>query len=185
MNRETVKYIILTIVDAVFCATLLVMCASCKTTKTSQTDYQYTADDYQHTEHQRDTVTIIERVVVHDTVTIETERESETGVEFVAGGGTFNLSTGEATGVAKVTSTEREKALESRVRSLTSDLEQAEGRIKELTDAASHQDGELHQKKTKKTAPLWWTYLLAFAAGAAVVVALKKIPYTKPLMRWL
>lgn len=185
MNRETVKYIILTIIDAVICAGLLVMCASCKTTKTSQTDYQYTADEYQHTEHQRDTVTIIERVLVHDTVTTETERESETGVEFVAGGGTFNLSTGEATGVVKVTSTEREKALESRVRSLTSDLEQAESRIKELTDAASHQNGELHQKETKKTTSLWWTYLLAFVAGAAAVVALKKIPYTKPLMRWL
>ena len=185
MDRETIKYIILTLVDAVFCATLLVMCASCKTTKTSQTDYQYTGTEYTHTEHQRDTVTVVERVVVHDTVTIETERESETGIQFIEQGGTFNLTTGEATGVVKVTSTEREKALESKVLSLKSDLERAEGRIKALTDSTATVDTELHTKESKSTKPLWWLYLVAFAAGAAVIVALKKIPYTKPLMRWL
>ena len=174
-----------------FFITSICICAcltACKVTKQSKTDYQYTAENYAHTEHKSDTTYIYKYVFVHDTITIEVEKESQTGVEFVAGGGTFNLSTGEATGVVRVTSSEREKSLENRISDITQQLEWSEAHVAALQDSIRSIDASGSEQTFTETKAqnFWWLWLVVgIVAGAASIVALKKIPYTSWMMKWL
>ena len=172
--------------------TIILLCvlalASCKATKQSKTDYQYTADEYTHTEHKVDTIRIVETVTVHDTVIIERQSESETGVQFVEGGGSYNIKTGEMTGVRYVTNTEREKMLESRISTLEGEVEKNECRIETLKDSLRcvQASGTEETFSETKAQNFWWVWLcIGLVGGAGAVIALKKIPYTSWMMRWL
>lgn len=94
---------VLAFIALAFIAIWLSACSSVK--NTVQTDYR----DSIRTEYRHDTCYII----VHDTLYLESKQQSEktddTGIEFVEQGGTYNTSTGEATGVKTIRNTKKEK----------------------------------------------------------------------------
>ena len=166
----------------------LVGFSSCKITRQSKTDYQYQADGYKHVEYVHDTVYVEKNVEIHDTVTVEVERENTTGVDFVESGGTYNVQTGEMTGVKSVKTTEREKTLENRIESLSQRLVQSEAHVSALEDSlvVISAFGSEETFSETKAQNFWWVWLcIGLVGGAGTIIALKKIPYTKPLMLWL
>ena len=61
------------------------------------------------------------------------------------------------------------------------------GRIETLRDSIAElrQRNDISETRTEK-AGTWWRWLLGgMAGGAAIIISLKKIPYTKPIMFWL
>ena len=65
--------------------------------------------------HHYDTTHITLTDTIHVTASNESERESETEIVFGAGGGTYNAHTGEATNVAGVKQSSKEKELQQLV----------------------------------------------------------------------
>ena len=182
------RFILLLLLVMLFTGFVVLVCTGCKVHKHGTTEYEYNGQDYTTTIHVHDTTYIEKIASVDDTVVNEKEVESNTGISFVYGGGTYNVKTGEATGVAKVSVSEKEKQLQSEISKLHAEEKISARRIQTLKDslAVYHEQMKQETQTESKAQNYWWVWLLVgLAVGAGGIIALKKIPYTRPLMFWL
>jgi len=160
-------------------AILLVLCTGCSTTRKTTTDVDTTEVlCYVH-----DTTTITEQVtqLVRDTMVVT--KTDTIRLTFVGGGGTYNTTTGEATGVASVAKGSNESKMQSKIDALQAEVAYWRGHSEasDSTRTTYHQDTEIETKPSFA----WWLFPAGVAVGVALVVALKKLQITKPLMLWL
>lgn len=160
---------------------------SCNTTK-SMTDNSKTATfDSVRTEYVyiRDTSFIENTRIIRDSIFFEST--GNTQVIFSEKGGTYNVKTGEASGVINVSSSSSEKKLQERLdisnkneMNLTTMLKASRDSVKMLKETKDI-------KEYKKTVMAgWYIYLIVgFLAGIAFIIFLKKFPYTAPFFFWL
>lgn len=173
MEDFDIRDVLLTIAYAMVVGLLLVLFSGCRTTKKT---YQYTGEDYTQ-------VTDSQRAESHTEQTQATQTNDTTAIvgliTFADGGGVVTSGGVQLSGVAQIDGSV-----------LTgSQVFHVEHYIHDTTFVAVRDT--LTQTRTevvemeKEVRPSWWWYLLCFVCGAGVVVALKKIPYTRPLMFWL
>lgn len=180
--------ILITIIGAICFALILVTFAGCKITKQSKTDYTYTGSGYEHTEHIRDTVYIEKTVVATDSTTAEKEQTTQTDVTFTPAGGSYNIFTGQMQGVTSLSISERERILQNEVNTLRAVSNEQRARISAQSDSLQNIKEQLSASEDVETKAqnFWLVFLITgFVVGTGTVIALKKIPYTKPFMVWL
>lgn len=160
---------------------------SCNTTK-SMTDNSKTATfDSVRTEYVyiRDTSFIENTRIIRDSIFFEST--GNTQVIFSEKGGTYNVKTGEASGVINVSSSSSEKKLQEKLdisnkneMNLTTMLKASRDSVKMLNETKDI-------KEYKKTVMAgWYIYLIVgFLVGIAFIIFLKKFPYTAPFFFWL
>ena len=160
---------------------------SCNTTK-SMTDNSKTATfDSVRTEYVyiRDTSFIENTRIIRDSIFFEST--GNTQVIFSEKGGTYNVKTGEASGVINVSSSSSERKLQEKLdisnkneMNLTTMLKASRDSVKMLKETKDI-------KEYKKTVMAgWYIYLIVgFLAGIAFIIFLKKFPYTAPFFFWL
>ena len=160
---------------------------SCNTTK-SMTDNSKTATfDSVRTEYVyiRDTSFIEQTRVIRDSIFFEST--GNTQVTFSEKGGTYNVKTGEASGVINVSSSYSEKKLQEKLdisnkneMNLTTMLKASRDSVKMLNETKDIKE----YKKTEMAG--WYIYLIVgFLVGIAFIIFLKKFPYTAPFFFWL
>ena len=187
MNFD-IRDIVIFILGLLLSVLVLVAFSSCKTSRQSKTDYTYTGSDYTHTEHIRDSCYIDRIVEVHDSSRAEQETSVEHSVNFVPGGGSYNMLTGQMEGVQSLSVSERERLLQNEVNSLRAQGSEQRARIEALSDSLKRENAILQEsvETETKAQSFWWIWLITgFSIGVGGIIALKKIPYTKPFMVWL
>lgn len=121
------------------------------------------------------------------TLTIKESHQSESEkirtIMFGECGGTYNTKTGDATGVASISESEKESVLSAKDSVIES--------LNALVRAKSDSIANLKQKndvkeKVEVDVMQWWMWLLiGVFVGMIVLIILKKHPVTKPFMIWL
>ena len=171
------------------CALLLVAFSGCKTIETSKTDLSTTdKQDSVRTEIKHITDTIYQTIYVQVKDSSENEKQSSTEIVFGNGGGTWNSQTGEATNVSSVKTNETEKNLRLQVSNLESELTDLHKELQEKSDIITklNQQNNVVEKYKEKPKNNWyWWLVIGFGLGVGVVIALKTIPATSWLMKWL
>lgn len=173
ISPEDFGQLILTAIGFAFLVWLILLCAGCKTQKQT---YQYTGSEYQQAQDSTAS-------------TGKTETEVQAGAKdstaivgtiiFADGGGTITTGAVTATGVQQIDGSLLAGSQVFHVEHYVHDT-----CFVAVRDTITQTRTEV-VKVEKKTRPLWWLYVLCFVLGAGVVVALKKIPYTRPFMMWL
>lgn len=171
------------------CVLLLVAFSGCKTIETSKTDLSTTdKKDSVRTEIRYVTDTIYQTTYVQVKDSSENEKQSSTEITFGNGGGTWNATTGEATNVSSVKTSESEKNLRLQVSNLESQLTDLHKELQEKSDSISklNQQNNVVEKYKEKPRNNWyWWLVIGFGLGVGVVILLKKLPTTSWLMKWL
>lgn len=171
------------------CALLLVAFSGCKTIESNKTDLSTTdRKDSVRTEIRYVTDTIYQTTYVQVKDSSENEKQSSTEIVFGDGGGTWNATTGEATNVSSVKTNETEKNLRLQVSNLESELTDLHKELQSKNDSISklNQQNNVVEKYKEKPKNNWyWWLVIGFGLGAGVVIALKKVPATSWLMKWL
>ena len=160
---------------------------SCNTTK-SMTDNSKTATfDSVRTEYVyiRDTSFIEQTRIIRDSIFFEST--GNTQVIFSEKGGTYNVKTGEASGVINVSSSSSEKKLQERLDISNKNEMNLTTMLKASRDSVKMFKESKDIKEYKKTTMAgWYIYLIVgFLAGIAFIIFLKKFPYTAPFFFWL
>jgi SUMO ligase MMS21 Smc5/6 complex component len=169
-------------------ALLLVAFSGCKTIETSKTDLS-TIDkkDSVRTEIRYVTDTIYQTIYITQKDSTANEKESTTEIIF-SDGGTWNATTGEATNVQSVKTSESEKNLRLQVSNLESQLTDLHKELQSKNDSITklNQKNNIVEKHKEKPKNNWYLWLvIGFGLGVGVVIALKKIPATSWFMKWL
>jgi hypothetical protein len=133
----------------------------------------------------RDTSFIENTRIVRDSIFLEST--GNTQVIFSEKGGTYNVKTGEASGVVNVFSSSSEKKLQERLdlsnkneMNLTTMLKASRDSLKMFKESKDIKD----YQKTEMAG--WYIYLIVgFLGGIAFIIFLKKFPYTAPFFFWL
>lgn len=171
------------------CGLLLVAFSGCKTIETSKTDLSTTdRKDSVRTEIKHVTDTIYQTTYVQVKDSSSNEKQSSTEIVFGNGGGTWNATTGEATNVQSVKTNETEKNLRLQVSTLESQLTDLHKELQSKNDSITQlkQQNNVVEKHKEKPKNNWYLWLvIGFGLGVGVVIALKKIPATSWLMKWL
>lgn len=171
------------------CALLLVAFSGCKTIETTHTDLSTTdKQDSVRTEIKHITDTIFQTIYVTQKDSTESEKNTTTEITFGNGGGTWNSHTGEATNVSSVKTNETEKNLRLQVSNLESQLTDLHKELQEKSDSITklNQKNNVVEKYKEKPRNNWyWWLVIGLVLGVGVVIALKKIPATSWLMKWL
>ena len=160
---------------------------SCNTTR-SMTDNSKTATtDSVRSEYIyiRDTSFIEQTRIIRDSIFFEST--GNTQVIFSEKGGTYNVKTGEASGVLNVSSSSSERKLQERLdisnkneMNLTTMLKASRDSVKMFKESKDIKD----YQKTEMAG--WYIYLIVgFLVGIAFIIFLKKFPYTAPFFFWL
>lgn len=160
---------------------------SCNTTKGMTDNSKKATLDSVRTEYVyiRDTSFIENTRVVRDSIFFEST--GNTQVTFSEKGGTYNVKTGEASGVVNVSSSSSERKLQEKLdisnkneMNLTTMLKASRDSVKMLKETKDI-------KEYKKTVMAgWYIYLIVgFLVGIAFIIFLKKFPYTAPFFFWL
>lgn len=135
----------------------------CKSVQT-QTQISYRDSIIYHTVI--DTVFVTITDTVHVEASRENESESNTEIQFGEGGGTWNALTGEATNVANVKQSTKEKELQQMVLNYKHEADSASARCDSLVAANRDLQEQIeHQENTKEIKPrsgwdrfcTWWT----------------------------
>ena len=160
---------------------------SCNTTK-SMTDNSKTATfDSVRTEYVyiRDTSFIEQTRIIRDSIFFEST--GNTQVIFSEKGGTYNVKTGEASGVVNVFSSSSEKKLQERLDLSNKNEMNLTTMLKASRDSVKMFKESKDIKEYKKTVMAgWYIYLIVgFLGGIAFIIFLKKFPYTAPFFFWL
>ena len=160
---------------------------SCNTTKRITDNSRKATLDSVRTEYLfvRDTSFIEKTRIIRDSIYLEST--GNTQVIFHEKGGTYNVKTGEASGVVNVTSSSSEKKLQERLdisnkneTNLTTMLKASRDSVKMFKESKDIKE----YKKTEMAG--WYIYLIVgFLAGIAFIIFLKKFPYTSPFFLWL
>lgn len=171
------------------CALLLVAFSGCKTIEKTHTDLSTTdRKDSVGTEIRYVTDTIYQTTYVQVKDSSENEKQSSTEIVFGDGGGTWNSQTGEATNVQSVKTSETEKNLRLQVSNLESQLTDLHKELQMKNDSITklNQQNNVVEKHIEKPRNNWyWWLVIGFGLGVGVVIALKKLPITSWLMKWL
>ncbi|NCC99994.1 MAG: hypothetical protein EOL95_09895 [Bacteroidia bacterium] len=167
---------------------IIIMFGGCKTIKTTLTDNSTIErkDDIK-TASIDDTITANSTEEIHKTDSTNSEKQSHTGIVFGSGGGTYNLITGMATNVSHVSISEKEKQMQRLIEIYKQTEQRNQSTIIHLQDSISNllQQNKISTTKEEKEMN-WWKFLLSgVAIGAALIIFLKKFPYTKPFLFWL
>ena len=160
---------------------------SCNTTKRMTDNSKTATTDSVRTEYLyvRDTSFIENTRIVRDSIFFEST--GNTQVIFSKNGGTYNVKTGEASGVVNVSSSSSEKKLQERLdisnkneMNLTTTLKASRDSVKMFKESKDI-------KEYKKTVMAgWYIYLIVgFLSGIAFIIFLKKFPFTAPFFFWL
>lgn len=175
------KYILLNFV--------MIFALSCRTINTTLTDKSYI--------NKKDSITketILKTDTIYQTIYVQVkdssanEKQSSTEIVFGNGGGTWNAATGEATNVKNVRTSETEKSLRLAVSNLESEVSNLHKELSEKSDSITElkQQNNVQTKHNEKARSSWyWWLIVGFCLGIGMVVALKKLPVTSWLMRWL
>ena len=160
---------------------------SCNTTKSITDKSKIATSDSVRTEYVyiRDTSFIEQTRIIRDSLYFEST--GNTQVIFSEKGGTYNVKTGEASGVVNVSSSYSEKKLQEKLdisnkneMNLTTMLKASRDSVKMFNESKDIKE----YKKTEMAG--WYIYLIAgFLAGIAFIIFLKKFPYTAPFFFWL
>lgn len=188
-NRNNWEDEIMFALAVAFCGLLLVAFSGCKTIETSKTDLSATdRKDSVRTEIKHVTDTIYKTIYVTQKDSTANEKESTTEIVFGNGGGTWNATTGEATNVSSVKTNESEKNLRLQVSNLESKLTDLHKELQSKKDSITklNQKNNVVEKYKEKPRNNWyWWLVIGFGLGVGVVIALKKLPITSWLMKWL
>ena len=170
-------------------ALLLVAFSGCKTIETTHTDLSTTErKDSTNKEIIVKTDTVYQTTYVQVKDSSENEKQSSTEIVFGDGGGTWNAQTGEATNVQSVKTNETEKNLRLQVSNLESQLNGLHKELQSKNDSITKlkQKNNIVEKYKEKPKNNWYLwFVIGFVLGIGVVIALKKIPATSWLVKWL
>jgi len=160
---------------------------SCNTTRHMTDNSKTATTDSVRSEYIyiRDTSFIENTRIIRDSIFLEST--GNTQVIFSEKGGTYNVKTGEASGVVNVSSSYSEKKLQERLdisnkneMNLTTMLKASRDSLKMFKESKDIKD----YQKTEMAG--WYIYLIVgFLAGIAFIIFLKKFPYTAPFFFWL
>lgn len=160
---------------------------SCNTTKRMTDKSKTSTLDSVRTEriYIRDTSFIENTRIVRDSIFLEST--GNTQVIFSEKGGTYNVKTGEASGVVNVFSSSSEKKLQERLDLSNKNEANLTTMLKASRDSVKMFNETKDIKEYKKTTMAgWYIYLIVgFLAGIAFIIFLKKFPYTAPFFFWL
>lgn len=188
-NNNGFRDEIMFLLSIAFIAFLLMLFSGCKTIKTERTDLStIVKNDSVRTEIKHVTDTVYQTIYVQVKDSSANEKQSNTEIVFGNGGGTWNAQTGEATNVQSVKKSDTERNLRLQVSSLESVLSNVRKELSEKADSISalKQQNNVSEKHEEKARSGWyWWLIVGFSLGVGVVVALKKIPFTSWLMKWL
>lgn len=160
---------------------------SCNTTKSMTDNSKTSTSDSVRNEYVdiRDTSSIEQTRVVRDS--IFSESSGNTQVTFSEKGGTYNVKTGEASGVVNVSSSSSERMLQKRLDVSNKNEMNLTTMLKASRDSVKKFNETKDIKEYKKTTMAgWYIYLIVgFLVGIALIIFLKKFPYTAPFFFWL
>ena len=180
---------IMFLLSIAFIAFLLMLFSGCKTIKTERTDLSTIAkNDSVRKEIKHVTDTVYQTIYVTQKDSTTSEKESSTEIVFGNGGGTWNAQTGEATNVHSVKTSDTERNLRLKMSSLESQLTDLHKELQSKSDSIAklNQQNNVSEKHEEKARSGWyWWLIVGFSLGVGVVVALKKVPFTSWIMKWL
>jgi len=160
---------------------------SCNTTKRMTDNSRKATLDSVRTEYLyiRDTSFIENTRIVRDSIFFEST--GNTQVIFSEKGGTYNVKTGEASGVINVSSSSSERKLQERLDISNKNEMNLTTMLKASRDSVKMFKETKDIKEYKKTVMAgWYIYLIVgFLVGIAFIIFLKKFPYTAPFFFWL
>ena len=160
---------------------------SCNTTKRMTDKSKTSTLDSVRTEriYIRDTSFIENTRIVRDSIFLEST--GNTQVIFSEKGGTYNVKTGEASGVVNVFSSSSERKLQERLDISNKNEMNLTTMLKASRDSLKMFKESKDIKEYKKTTMAgWYIYLIVgFLVGIAFIIFLKKFPYTAPFFFWL
>lgn len=151
------------ILIAALCLAFACAATSCKSVKT---EVKYNYRDSIITHYLFDTIHITITDTIHVEASSENESESETEIQFGEGGGTWNAQTGEATNVASVKQSNKEKELQKLNVTYKHIADSASAKCDSLFAANRDLQEQInHQENTKDITPrsgwdrfcTWWT----------------------------
>lgn len=160
---------------------------SCNTTKRITDNSKKYYLDSVRTEriYIRDTSFIQQTRIIRDSIFVESS--GNTQLVFSEKGGTFNVKTGEASGVVNVSSSSSERKLQERLDISNKNEMNLMTMLKASRDSVKMFKESKDIKEYKKTEMAgWYIYLIVgFLCGIAFIIFLKKFPYTAPFFLWL
>ena len=160
---------------------------SCNTTRRITDNSRTATLDSVRTEYLyiRDTSFIEQTRVIRDSIFFEST--GNTQVVFSEKGGTYNVKTGEASGVATVSSSSSEKKLQEKLDISNKNEMNLTTMLKASRDSVKMFKETKDIKEYKKTVMAgWYIYLIVgFLVGIAFIIFLKKFPFTSPFFFWL
>ena len=176
------------VICGVVMAILMLFCG-CKTTKTNIVDKSEIRDSTAvKTELWQDS-TIINKE--EQTTEIRNDKEitkDNTTITFGQGGGTYNVTTGEATNVVGVTSNKESERLRNELNKTQSKLQETQTKLQSVLDSIANidrsMDIESEVEETYQVSWYWWLAIGALLMLIAIVV-LRKYPATRWLLAWI
>lgn len=160
---------------------------SCNTTKRMTDNSKTSTLDSVRTEriYIRDTSFIQQTRFIRDSIFFESA--GSTQLVFSEKGGTYNVKTGEASGVVNVSSSSSERKLQERLDISNKNEMTLMTMLKASRDSVAMFKESKDIKEYKKTTMAgWYIYLtVGFLVGIAFIILLKKFPYTAPFFFWL
>ena len=162
---------------------------SCKTIR-------HTSTDKSKIDHKDSVVRVVETKTdtIYQTIVVEkkdsstNEKSGQVEIVFVAGGGTWNAHTGEATNVQSVKTSEAEKNFQIKIEDMEVKITELHKLIKQKSDSIAQlkQQNNVQTTHKEKSKNNWyWWFLVGFGLGVGAIIAVKKIPITSALMKWL
>ena len=134
------------------------------------------------------TDTIYQTIVVEKKDSSTNEKSGQVEIVFVAGGGTWNANTGEATNVQSVKTSEKEKSFQIKIEDMEVKITELHKELKAKSDSITQlkqQNNIKHTHTEKPKSNWWWWLVIGFVLGVGAIIAIKKIPITSVFMKWL
>lgn len=162
---------------------------SCKTIETTSTDKsKIDRKDSVTKIVETKTDTIYQTIVVEKKDSSTNEKSGQVEIVFADGGGTWNATTGEATNVQSVKTSETEKNLRIKVEDMEVKITELHKELKAKSDSITQLKQQNNVQTTHKEKPKsnwYWWLIIGFGLGVGAIIALKKVPITSVFMKWL
>ncbi len=111
------------------------------------------------------------------------ENSNTTVAEFTDSGGSYNALTGEYSGIKEIYIHTTDKKVQEQLDETTRQLSEYRNRYESLYKMFEDEQRRNRLYSQEETSTTWhWWLLAGLAMGAALIIFLKKIPYTRPLM---
>lgn len=109
-----------------------------------------------------------------------------TVAEFADSGGSYNALTGEYSGIKKIYIHTTDKKVQEQLNETTKQLSEYKNRYESLYKLFEDEQRRNRLYSQEKTSTTWYWWLISgLVVGVALIIFLKKFPYTRPLMFWL